>query len=76
MIDVKLDLIISDTDMYLFIEKRRRGGASWIAQKYNKANNKYMKSYDKGNLSTYIIYEHSNTIYGWAISQYLLCWWV
>ena len=38
---------------------------------YNKVNNKYMKAYEKSNPSTYIIYEHSNTIYGRTMSQYL-----
>ena len=37
---------ISDTDMYLFIEKGSRGGISYIAERYVEANNKYMKNYD------------------------------
>ena len=36
---------ISDTEMYLFIEKGLRGGISYIAKKHSKANNKYMKNY-------------------------------
>ena len=35
---------IFDIDMYLFIEKRLRGGISYIAKKYYKATNKYMKT--------------------------------
>ena len=45
MTGVKLDLI-SDIDMHLFIEKGMRGGISYIAKRYSKANNKYMKSHD------------------------------
>ena len=45
MTGIKLKLI-SDIDMHLFIEKGMRGGISYIAKKYSKANNKYMESYD------------------------------
>ena len=37
--EIKLDLI-SDTDMHLFIEKGMRGGISYIAKRYSKADNK------------------------------------
>ena len=45
MTDVKLEEI-SDTDQYLFTEKGSRGGISYIAKRYAKANNKYMSDYD------------------------------
>ena len=38
---VKLEKI-SDIGKYLFIEKGLRGGISYIAERYAKANNKYM----------------------------------
>ena len=38
--------LISDIGMYLFTEKAMRGGISYIAKTFSKANNKYMKSYD------------------------------
>ena len=38
MTKIELELI-SDIDMYLLIEKGRRGGISYIAEKHNKANN-------------------------------------
>ena len=38
MTDIKLEKK-SHIDKYLFIEKRLRGGVSYIAKKYAKANN-------------------------------------
>ena len=45
---------ISDIDMYLFIEKRLRGGISYIAKRYAKENNKYLRDYDSNKPSTFI----------------------
>ena len=50
MTGVKLKQI-SDTDMYLFIEKELRGGVSYICKRFSKANNKYMKNYNSRKLS-------------------------
>ena len=46
MTRIELELI-SHRDMYLFIEKGIKGGISYIAKRYSKANNKYIQSYDK-----------------------------
>ena len=45
MTGVKLEKI-SDIDKYLFIEKGLRGGISYIAKRYAKANNKYINDND------------------------------
>ena len=57
--------------MYLFIEKGLRGGISYIAKRYPKANNKYMCDYDSNKPSTFITYLDKNNLYGWAMSEYL-----
>ena len=41
--NVKLE-ISSDIDMHFFVEEGTRGGISYIAKRYSKANNKYMKN--------------------------------
>lgn len=46
---------MSDIDVFQFIEKGMRGGISYIANRYLKANNKYMKTYDDNALSKYIL---------------------
>ena len=71
MTGVKLEKI-SDIDKYLFIEKGLRGGISYIAKRYAKANNKYMNDYDPKNPSTFIPYLDMNNLHGWAMSEYLL----
>ena len=62
---------ISDIDKYLFIEKGFRGGISYTAKKYAKANNEYMNDYDPKNLSTFISYLDMNNLYDWVMSEYL-----
>ena len=72
MADIRLELII-DVDMFQSIEKRYAWWSilSYIANRYGKANNKYMKEYDKKSPSKHIIYLDANNLYGWAMSQYL-----
>ena len=70
MTGVKLELM-SDVDMFQFIEKGMRGGISYIANRYGSANNKYMKNHKKNEDSKYIMYLDANNLYGWAMNQSL-----
>ena len=58
---VKL-VLLTDYDMLLMVEE---------AIRYTKANNKYMKSYDKNIISSYLMYLDEKNLYGWAMSQKL-----
>ena len=68
--DVKLEKI-SDTNIYLFIEKGLKGRISNIAKRYAKANNKYMKDYNLKKLAKFITYLDMNNLYRWGINGYL-----
>ena len=70
MTSVGLELI-SDVDVHLFIEKVMRGGISYIAKRYCRANNKYVKGYDEDGDNSFIMYFDANSLYGWAMTQYL-----
>ena len=67
---VKLEKVV-DIDMYIFIEKGLRGGISYIAKRYSKSNNNYMKNYNPKKSSKVITYLDMNNLYGWAMSGYL-----
>ena len=53
MTKIELELI-PDSVMDIFFEKCTRGGISYISNKYCKANNKYLKTYDPKQESKYI----------------------
>ena len=57
--------------MLLMVEKGTRGGICQAIHSHAKANNKYMKNYDKDVISSQLMYLDANSLYGWAISQEL-----
>ena len=70
MTGIKLELM-TDIDVFQFIEKGLRGSISYIANRHGEANNKYMSGYNPEKPSKYIMYLDANNLYGWAMSQYL-----
>ena len=70
MTGMKLELI-SDIDKHLFIEKGMKGGISYIAKRYSKANNKYTQFYDYGKPNKYITYLMQITY-----MSILTLWWI
>ena len=57
--------------MFLRVEKCIRGWISHSIYQYAKANNKYMKDYDKNKESSYIQYWDVNNLYDWPMLQKL-----
>ena len=58
--------------MLLMVKKKGiRGGIFHPIHRHAKANNKYMKNYDKNKESPYIQYFDANRLYGQEMSQKL-----
>ena len=67
---VELELL-TDYDMLLMREESLRGGICHAVHRYAKANNEYLKNYDKSEESSYIQYLDVNNLYGAAMSEKL-----
>ena len=65
--EVKLEFLI-DADM-LLMAKGIKGGICHAMQRYAKANNKYMKDYNKDEEESFLEYLDANNLYGWAMSE-------
>ena len=57
--------------MFIFFEKGTRVGIFNISNRYIKANNKYLKTYDPKQESKHIMYVDANNLYGYAMSKFL-----
>ena len=69
--EVELELL-TYIDLLLMAEKGTGGGICQAKHRYAKANNRYMKNYDKSTTSSYLMYLDANNLYEWAMSQKLL----
>ena len=68
--NIELELL-TDYDMLLMVEEGIRGGIRHSMHRYAKANNKYMKNYNKDEESSYIQYLDANNLYGWSMPKKL-----
>ena len=60
---VKLELL-TDADMLLMVEIGIREGICHAIYRYTKANNKYMKNYNKDKEESFLQYLDTNNLYG------------
>ena len=68
MTKVKLDFI-SNVELYFFLKKKEWKVVFLIFLRYNKANNKYLISYNPKNPTKYFTYLDKNNLYGYAMSK-------
>ena len=61
--------LIANPDMYLFIERTKRKGMSFIGYRYAEANNKYLENYNPTKESSQIMYFDANSLYSWAMCK-------
>ena len=69
MTKIELELI-PDPDMGIFFEKGARGGIPYYSNRYSKANNNYLKSYDSRQELKHIINLDGNNFYGYKMSKF------
>ena len=68
--EVKLEMF-TNVDMLLMVEKGIREGICHAIYRYAKANNKYMKNYNKDKEESFLQYLDDDNLYDWAMSQKL-----
>ena len=65
---VRLEML-ADIDMLLMVEKRIRGRICHTIHRHAKANNKYMKNYDKNMESSYFMYWMQKSVWVGNVSK-------
>ena len=66
--EVEVELI-TDPDILLMVEKGIRGRICHAILRYAKANNKYMKEYNKDEEELFLQYNDAINIYGFGMSE-------
>ena len=67
---VELELI-PDPNMFIFFEKSMRDEVSCISDRYSKANNKYLKSFDPKQESKHVEYLDTNNLCHYVMCKFL-----
>ena len=63
--------LLTDNDLLIMFEEGTRGGICQATYRYAKANNKYMKNYDRNIESSFLEYLDANNLYGWPMCKKL-----
>ena len=61
--------LLTDVDTLLMVEKGIRGGICHAMHRYAKANNRYMKDYNKDEEESFLEYLDANNLYGGPMSE-------
>ena len=61
--------MLINPDMLLMVEKGIRGRMSHATHRGAKANNKYMKNYNKDEKESFLQYNDANNLYGFVMSE-------
>jgi len=68
----KYSTLLTDIDMYRFIQSSIGGGLVQCCYRYTKAYNKYLSDYDSSKESSFLMYMDANNLYGWAMTRQLV----
>ena len=66
--NVSLELL-TEPDIYLFVEKGLRGGISMVSHRHAQANNPQMQNYNPDQPTSFLQYLDANSLYAWAMSE-------
>ena len=61
--------------MLSMVEKETRGAICQAIHRHVKANNKYMKNYNKDVISSYLMYLDASNLYGLGNISKITCEW-